>query len=105
MAIHGFVLEEDTKPAHEHLMQAGQRACKPSFANAFRDYVTLGYCSKHAGIGKKLVAIFALHLDYFIVTTNFSFFYLNPDSCSRNISGDERILVHLPGLNTLTNNL
>ena len=62
MAIHGFVLEEDTKPAHEHHLQAVHRACKPAFANAYRDHVTLGYCSKHAGIGKKLVTVFALIL-------------------------------------------
>jgi hypothetical protein len=29
MAIHGFVFEEDTKPAHERHLQAGLRACKP----------------------------------------------------------------------------
>jgi hypothetical protein len=58
---------------------------------------TLGYCSQHAGIGKKLVAIFALHLDYYIVTTNFSSFYINRNYCSSKITGDERIHVHLPG--------
>jgi len=37
MAIHGFVLEEFTKPAHEHHLQAGLRACKPSSPSACRD--------------------------------------------------------------------
>jgi hypothetical protein len=39
------------------------------------------------------------------VTWNFSFFYITCNSCSRKISGDERICVLLPGLITLTNNL
>ena len=54
-----FCFWKFTKPAHEHHLQAGQRSCKPASVIACRDRWILGYCSKHAGIGNKLVAIFA----------------------------------------------
>ena len=59
MAIHGFVMEEDTKPAHERHMQALKGPEQALLLYRMTDSSTLGYCSKHAGIGKKLVTAFA----------------------------------------------
>jgi hypothetical protein len=59
MAIHGFVWEEYTKPAHERHLQACQKDLQAYFSYRMTGSSTLGYCSQHAGIGNKLVTAFA----------------------------------------------
>jgi hypothetical protein len=94
-----------TKPAHERHLQACQKDLQAYISYSMTDLSTLGYCCKHAGIGKKLVSIFAHHQDNYILTTNISSIYINRDSSFRKISGDETIRGHKPGLITFTNSL
>ncbi len=66
MAIHGFVLEEDTKPVHDRHMQALKVSPQAFLGFSMTDLNTPGYCSKHAGIGNKLVTSFAAtQINYF----------------------------------------
>jgi len=46
---------------HEHHLQAGLRACKPSFVFACRDRWTLGYCSKHGQYNKLPLSVARTH--------------------------------------------
>jgi len=66
MAIHGFVLEEDTKPVHDRHMQALKVSPQAFIGFSMTDSYTPGYCSKHAGISNKLVTVFAAtQINYF----------------------------------------
>jgi hypothetical protein len=76
MAIHGFVVEEGTKPGDERDLQV----CPTLLANLLFRYLDNFSTSaitepNRRVISNKLVTIFARHLDNFIMTQNFSDVY------------------------------
>ena len=70
IVIHGFVLEEDTKPVDERNLQAFPTLLQASFLPNMIVTVTYNLLTPNTdGWGKKLVTVFAVrHLDRFRIT-------------------------------------